>query len=137
MSETYTITNTGTAALTLGTVSISGTNAGDFMVTAQPSTLGGGRLQHDLYRPVLADGRRHPHGDAQLHRERCPTASPFTFAVSGVATPIEVTGGSPAEAISDGSTTDRHGQRHGAGSRLSAAPRSARPTRLPTAAPLP
>src|SRR6185437_12541285 len=37
LSETYTITNSGTAALTLGTVTIGGANAGDFSITSQPS----------------------------------------------------------------------------------------------------
>ena len=37
VSQTYTITNSGTAALTLGTVTITGTNASDFTVTQQPA----------------------------------------------------------------------------------------------------
>ena len=37
ISETYTIANSGDAALTLGQVSIGGTNAADFTVTSQPA----------------------------------------------------------------------------------------------------
>ena len=36
VTRTYTIANTGTANLTLGTVTVGGANAGDFTVTAQP-----------------------------------------------------------------------------------------------------
>lgn len=38
LTRTYTIQNTGTASLTVGTVTITGTHAADFTVTTQPAT---------------------------------------------------------------------------------------------------
>jgi cyclophilin family peptidyl-prolyl cis-trans isomerase len=106
LNETYTITNTGTAALTLGTVSITGTNSGDFKVTTQPATsvAAGGSTTFTVQFNPTAGGTR----AATLNfAENDPTTtSPFTFAVSGVATTqskIAVTGG--GQSISDGSTT--------------------------------
>ncbi len=106
LSETYTITNSGTAALTLGTVTIGGTNAGDFTVTSPPSgtvAVGGTTTFTVQFTPTSGGTRTATVSFA----ENDPTASsPFTFAISGVATTtahIGVTGG--GQAISDGATT--------------------------------
>ena len=60
LSETYTITNSGTAALTLGTVSIGGANAGDFTVTSQPagSVAAGGSTTFTVQFAPTAGGTR-------------------------------------------------------------------------------
>jgi hypothetical protein len=86
LSETYTITNSGTAALTLGTVSIGGTNASDFKVTTQPATsvAAGGSTTFTVQFTPSASGTRTA---TVSFTDNDPTAtSPFTFAVSGVAT---------------------------------------------------
>ncbi|HEX4143612.1 MAG TPA: choice-of-anchor D domain-containing protein, partial [Pirellulales bacterium] len=85
-SVTYTITNSGTAALTIGTVSIGGTNAGDFKITTQPigSVAIGSSTTFTVQFTPTASGTRTA---TVSFSENDPTAAnPFTFALSGVAT---------------------------------------------------
>ncbi len=104
-SETYTITNNGTAALALGTVSFTGTNASDFKVTTQPtaSVAAGSSTTFTVEFTPTAAGTRT--ATVNFTENDSTTTSPFTFAVSGVATgpTIAVTGG--GNAITDGATT--------------------------------
>ncbi len=106
LSETYTITNSGTAPLTVGTVTIGGTNSGDFTVTSPPAgsvAVGGSTTFTIRFTPTAGGTRTATVGFA----ENDPTApSPFTFAISGIATTtahIGVTGNS--QAIADGAST--------------------------------
>ena len=105
-SELYTITNNGTATLNLGTVSLSGTNAGDFSVTSAPSStvaVGGSTTLIIQFQPSAVGTRT----ATVSFTENDPTQnSPFTFAISGggtAAPQMSITGnGSP---IVDGATT--------------------------------
>jgi uncharacterized repeat protein (TIGR03803 family) len=106
LSQTYTITNSGTAPLTLGTVAIGGTNAGDFTVTHQPASsvaIGGSTTFTVQFAPTAAGTR----AATVSFTENDPSqSSPFTFAIGGVATTqanITVTGNN--QPIADGSTT--------------------------------
>ena len=105
ISETYTITNSGTAALSVGTVSIGGTNAGDFKITAQPSAsvaVGGSTTFTVQFTPTAAGTRT----ATVSFSENDPTAnSPFIFAVSGLATAPQIAVSGNSQPISDGSTT--------------------------------
>ena len=108
-SETYTITNTGTAGLSVGSPWVSGTNAGDFKVTTQPGTwvLPGQTTTFTVEFTPTATGSR----SATINFYENEGGSPstlFTFAVSGVATTAltsysTVTGNN--QAIANGSTT--------------------------------
>ena len=92
-------------------------NAGDFKVTPQPA-LGGGWRQHDLHRPVHADGGRHADATINFTENDTTTTSPFTFAVSGVGY----------------RTAQRSGSRATARRSPTARPRPAPPTTRPSAA---
>ena len=85
LSETYTITNSGTAALTLGQVSITGTNASDFTVTSQPSSsvAAGGSTTFTIKYSPAAVGTSN--ATVSFTENDTTTTSPFTFAISGVA----------------------------------------------------
>ena len=85
LSETYTITNSGTAALTLGQVSITGTNASDFTVTTQPSSsvAAGGSTTFTIQYSPAAVGTSN--ATVSFTENDTTTTSPFTFAISGVA----------------------------------------------------
>ena len=85
LSETYTITNSGTAPLTLGQVSISGTNASDFTVTSQPasSVAAGGSTTFTIQFAPTAVGTSN--ATVSFTENDTSTTSPFTFAISGVA----------------------------------------------------
>ncbi len=106
LSETYTITNSGTAALTLGTVTIGGANAADFMVTSQPAgsvAVGGTTTFSVQFSPTVGGARN---ATISFTENDPTTTNPFIFAVSGVATTtaqIGVTGNS--QPITDGATT--------------------------------
>ena len=108
VSETFTIANSGTAPLTVGNVSIGGTNSSDFKVTSQPasSVAAGGSTTFTVQFTPTAGGTRN--ATISFSENDTTTSSPFTFAVTGFATTaarIGVTGGSPSQAIDDGSTT--------------------------------
>ena len=108
VSETFTIANSGTAPLTVGNVSIGGTNSSDFKVTSQPasSVAAGGSTTFTVQFTPTAGGTRN--ATISFSENDTTTSSPFTFAVTGFATTaarIGVTGGSPSQTIDDGSTT--------------------------------
>ena len=105
VTQTFTITNSGTAPLTVGNVSLGGANAGDFTVTSQPaaSVAPGANATFNVQFQPTGAGER----DAILSfDEDDPTqASPFTFAISGagLAPAIGVSG--DGQPIGDGSAT--------------------------------
>ena len=108
VSETFTIANSGTAPLTVGNVSIGGTNTSDFKVTSQPasSVAAGGSTTFTVQFTPTAGGTRN--ATISFSEDDTTTSSPFTFAITGFATTdgrIGVTGGSPSETIDDGSAT--------------------------------
>ncbi|NOX39993.1 MAG: choice-of-anchor D domain-containing protein, partial [Alphaproteobacteria bacterium] len=107
VSRTFTIANTGSGLLTLGTnaASLSGTNAADFSVTTQPSTTiaaGATSTVVVLFAPSAAGAR-----DATLSIANDDSnESPYDFAITGTgstAPEINVTGNS--QNIIDGDTT--------------------------------
>ncbi len=104
---TYEIANNGTAPLTLGTVSISGTNAGEFTVTKQPSSTvaaGGSTSFTVQFKPTTIGTPTATINFAENDPNQQP--SPFNFAIGGAATDkqplMTVTGGT--NVITDGST---------------------------------
>ena len=86
ISETYTIANSGNAALTLGQVSIGGTNPSDFTVTSQPaaSVAAGSSTTFTVQFSPTAGGTRN--ATVSFSEDDTTTTSPFTFAISGVGT---------------------------------------------------
>ena len=104
--ETFTINNAGTVPLTLGSATIGGVNAGDFVILSQPATSvsGGASTTFIVEFVPLATGSR----TASISfTDNDPTqTSPYTFAVSGQAVyppQISVTGG--GNPIADGAST--------------------------------
>ncbi len=90
----------------MGTVTIGGTNAGDFTVTSQPSgsVAVGGTTTFTVHFTPTAGGTRT--ATVSFAENDPTTTTPFTFAISGVATTtahIGVTGNS--QPISDGAST--------------------------------
>jgi len=86
VSETFTITNTGTAGLSVGSLWTSGTNASDFSISLQPGTwvLPGQSTTFTVKFTPAAAGSRSAVIDF-YENESSPSVL-FTFAVSGVAT---------------------------------------------------
>jgi regulation of enolase protein 1 (concanavalin A-like superfamily)/dienelactone hydrolase len=87
VEKTYTITNSGTGALTLGSnaVSLSGANASDFSVTAQPATsiaVGSSTTFTVKFSPTARGTRT---ATVSLANDD-GNESPFTFAVQGTGT---------------------------------------------------
>jgi N-acetylneuraminic acid mutarotase len=110
VDHTFTITNTGTANLNLsGTpkVSISGTHAGDFSVTLQPTSpvaSGGGTTTFTVRFDPSATGTR----SATLSiANNDADENPYDFAIqgTGISPEMDVQGGSPLVSIVDGDTT--------------------------------
>jgi hypothetical protein len=107
-SETYTITNTGTSGLSVGSLWVSGTNPGDFKVTSQPTTYvtAGNTTTFTVQFTPTASGTCMATINF-LENEGGGANTQFTFAVSGVATAATsystVTGG--GQPITIGSTT--------------------------------
>ncbi|MDO8540474.1 MAG: choice-of-anchor D domain-containing protein [Opitutaceae bacterium] len=105
VTRTYTVQNTGSATLSVGTVTISGTNAADFTVTAQPATsvAAGGSTTFSVQFDPSADGLR----TASLSFTNDDAdESPYDFAIQGTGTSspeINVQGN--AVTIADGDTT--------------------------------
>ena len=110
VSKTYTITNSGASALTLGSnaVSVSGVNSGDYTVTSQPSTTvasGGGTTAFTIEFDPSASGVR----SATVNVANDDSdESPYNFAIEGTGTvsglpEIDVTGN--GSLIADGDTT--------------------------------
>jgi hypothetical protein len=103
LTQTYTITNTGTATLNLGTVSTGGPNAADFTVAMQPAAtvpVGGSTAFTLQFIPTAVGART---ATVSFTEDDPTTSSPFTFAVSGVATNISVTGS--GQPIANGAIT--------------------------------
>ena len=83
LSQSFTIANSGTAVLTVGSVSIGGTNAGDFSVTTQPaiSVPVGGSSTFTIQFVPTAPGSRV--ATVSFSENDASQTSPFTFAISG------------------------------------------------------
>jgi hypothetical protein len=122
-TETYTISNSGTGALTVGNVMIGGTNAADFTVTSQPGSsvaVGGSTTFTVQFAPSAAGSRK---ATVTFNENDPTTASPFNFAISGVGTTqsqIGVTGNS--QPITDGATSTSTKNDTAFGSTLVASP---------------
>ena len=87
VTRTYTIQNTGTAALTVGTVSISGTHASNFTVTAQPaaSVAPGGSTTFSVRFDPSATGLR----TASLSfSNNDASENPYNYSIQGTGTAI-------------------------------------------------
>ena len=87
VTRTYTIQNTGTAALTVGTVTLSGTNAADFSVTAQPaaSVAAGGSTTFNVRFDPSATGTR----TASLSfSDNDSNENPYNYSIKGTGTAI-------------------------------------------------
>ena len=83
---TYSIANSGSGPLNLGTVSISGTGAADFTVTKQPDSVvsvGGSTTFTVLFKPTTVGL---PTATVSFTENDPFVPSPFTFAISGIAT---------------------------------------------------
>jgi hypothetical protein len=100
-SVTYSIANSGSGPLTLGTVSISGPNAGEFTVTKQPGAsvaVGGSTTFTVQFKPTTSGS---PSATVSFTENDPDQSSPFTFAISGTATaaPAVVTPAVAAPAV--------------------------------------
>ena len=88
--RTYTITNSGTANLTLGTVTVGGAHAGNFTVTLQPTSsvgVGGSTTFQVTFDPSAAGLR-----NATLSFSTTdPDENPFNFAIRGRGAVVTVT----------------------------------------------
>jgi uncharacterized membrane protein len=98
---TYSIANSGSGPLTLGTVSISGPNAGEFTVTKQPGAsvaVGGSTTFTVQFKPTTSGS---PSATVSFTENDPDQSSPFTFAISGTATaaPAVVTPAVAAPAV--------------------------------------
>ena len=105
VTQTYTITNSGTGPLSVGTVSIAGANPGDFVVASQPSSsvaAGGSTTFSVRFQPVVGASRT---AIVKFTETDPSQPSPFTFAIGGlgVGPTIAVSGG--GQAIADNATT--------------------------------
>lgn len=103
-SRTYTITNSGTGPLSVGTVTLSGAAASEFAVIAQPATsvAPGASITFTVrFDPIAALLRTatvsFPNGDLN--------ESPFTFAIQGNGTAPEIVVRGNGSNIGDGSTS--------------------------------
>jgi hypothetical protein len=85
-SETFTITNSGTSTLTIGTISFSGTNASDFAVTTAPasSIAAGGSTTFTVTLTATATGTRTA-TISIANNDNCYGNNPYTFNLSGTA----------------------------------------------------
>ncbi len=83
--RTYTIRNTGTGPLTVGSISISGTNAGDFTVIAQPDSSVEGRRKTTfsvLFKPTATGTRT----ATVTFTNSDSNEGTYTFAIQGTGT---------------------------------------------------
>ncbi|WP_323787919.1 choice-of-anchor D domain-containing protein [Psychroserpens sp.] len=105
-ANTFTIQNTGTAALTVGAITISGTHASDFTVTASPASLvaASGNTTFDITFNPSANGLRTASFSIANNDS---DENPYNFNIQGTGfTPgpeINITGNS--NTINDGDTT--------------------------------
>jgi len=104
VTRTFTIQNTGAAALSVSSVTISGTHAADFSVTTQPaaSVAAGGNTTFQVQFDPSASGLRSAslsfgNGDAD--------ENPYNFSIQGTGTVPEINVTGNAVTIADGDTT--------------------------------
>lgn len=105
-TRTFTIQNTGTINLNIGTITIGGTNPGDFSITTLPSTIVAGTSSSTFvvtFNPTTTGVR-----NATISIPNNDTTggeNPYTFAIrgTGVAQEIDIKGN--ATSIADGDTT--------------------------------
>ncbi|HMP76150.1 MAG TPA: choice-of-anchor D domain-containing protein [Kiritimatiellia bacterium] len=104
VTRTYTITNSGTANLTLGTVTTSGTHAADFIVTAQPSSpvTPGGSTTFQVQFDPSATGTR---SATVSFTNNDADENPFNFAIQGTGTAPEIAVSGNGNDIADGDST--------------------------------
>jgi hypothetical protein len=100
-SQSVTVSNTGTAALTIGSVAITGTNSGDFSKTTTCGSsvaVGGNCTVTVAFTPAAAGSR-----SASLAITDNAAGSPHTVALSGTGVPA--TGGPTASYVGSDTTT--------------------------------
>ncbi|MGL2963235.1 choice-of-anchor D domain-containing protein [Flavobacterium sp. RSB2_4_14] len=104
ISRTFTIRNTGSALLTIGTISISGTNASEFSVTSAPSAIvavGSSTTFTVTFAPTAVGVRT-----ATITLSNNDTdENPFTFDIQGTGVEQEIDIQGNAISILDGDTT--------------------------------
>ena len=89
VTRTYTITNSGNANLTLGTVTTSGTHAADFIITSQPATpvVPGGSTTFAVQFDPSASGTR---SASVSFTNDDANENPFNFDIQGTGTAPEI-----------------------------------------------
>jgi hypothetical protein len=104
VTRTFTVQNTGNAALSVSTVTVSGTHAADFTVTLQPATsvAAGGSTTFQVTLDPSASGLRSAslnfgNGDVD--------ENPYNFSIQGTGTVPEINVTGNAVTITDGDTT--------------------------------
>ena len=105
-SATYTVENSGSAPLTLGTVAIGGTHAGDFSITSQPATevaINGSTAFTVLFSPSAAGAR----SAAITLTNGDPDENPYNFSLSGTGLVPEITVSRNGQNIGDDTQNDR------------------------------
>ena len=104
-SVTYTVNNAGTSALSLGGATLRGTNASDFLVTAQPasSVAAGASTSFTIqFRPSAVGTRT---ATVSLSDNDSTQANPYTFAISGLGATGQLAVVGNGQLIADSSTT--------------------------------
>jgi hypothetical protein len=104
LTRTYTITNSGSANLTLGTVTTSGTHAADFIVTAQPAspvTPGGSTTFQVQFNPSAVGARTAEVSFTNNDSDE----NPFNFAIQGTGAAPEIAVSGNGNDIADGDIT--------------------------------
>jgi hypothetical protein len=102
--RTFTVQNTGTSNLTLGTVTIGGTNAGDFSVTATPSTpvsAAGSTTFQVTFNPTASGTRS---ADISFTTNDCDEAT-YNFNIQGTGQDPEINVQGNSNSIADGDAT--------------------------------
>ena len=104
VSRTFTISNTGTAALTLGAVSVGGANAADFTVTAQPATTvaANGSTTFTVEFNPSVDGLRSATLSVSTNDGN---ENPFNFSIQGTGTPNTAPTSSDDRVVLTGNTS--------------------------------
>ena len=105
-SATYTVENSGSAPLTLGTVAIGGTHAGDFSITSQPATevaIGGSTTFTVRFSPSAVGAR----SAAITLTNSDLDENPYDFPLSGTGLVPEITVSRNGQNIGDDTQNDR------------------------------
>ncbi len=84
-NETYTITNSGSAALAVGNVTIGGADTGDFTVTMQPASSVAPGASTSFTVQFLATVAGDRSATVSITENDSTQPNPFTFAISGAA----------------------------------------------------